>query len=86
MDLLAGNLIDPSRVYLNDGTTLASSASWTSSAKWTSAVAWGDYDNDGDLDIAFGNTSNSPSALYRKCGNHSPLTRAQFQDWNKFHK
>jgi uncharacterized repeat protein (TIGR01451 family) len=60
LDLAAGNFIDEAnRVYENDGLGLPSSLTsvWTSAdtASYTTSVAWGDWDGDGDLDLAAGN-------------------------------
>jgi hypothetical protein len=46
----------PNRVYMNVDGVLEEYASW-SSVEWdaTQSVAWGDFDNDGDLDLACGN-------------------------------
>jgi hypothetical protein len=63
----AGDLTDcqPSRLYRNDGGALMVEAIWeTDQAAATLSVAWGDYDGDGDLDLATGN-SDQPNQLYR---------------------
>ncbi|UCD27703.1 MAG: VCBS repeat-containing protein, partial [Planctomycetota bacterium] len=46
----------PNRIYMNVDGVLEEYASW-SSVEWdaTQSVAWGDFDNDGDLDLACGN-------------------------------
>ena len=59
------------RVYDNDGGTLT--PSWESPETDTShSVAWGDYDDDGDLDLAVGNMGLSmagePNRLYENTG------------------
>jgi hypothetical protein len=52
-------------LYRNDGGALATDPAWTSSElDRSSSVAWGDYDGDGDLDLAFGNWA-QPARLYR---------------------
>ena len=45
----------PIRLYRNDGGTLTTSAVWSSvRGRLHHSVAWGDYDGDGDLDLAAG--------------------------------
>ncbi len=96
LDLAVGNIILPfvpesgfNTVYCNN--TLASSSElftncWTDPiAGTTTAVAWGDYDNDGDSDLAVANASNvdlptigQPNYLYRNDGN--VFTRTRFSE------
>jgi len=76
LDLAVGNSGStegqPNRLYRNDDGILTTSAVWSSDeADHTTSVAWGDYDGDGDLDWAVGNSSSTegqPNRLYRNDG------------------
>ena len=77
VDLIAANgyeTLDPSVVYFNSATGLGTIPGWTAGDEsWTLGAAVADYDEDGNLDIAFanqGNTSNPyrPVTLFRNCG------------------
>jgi uncharacterized repeat protein (TIGR01451 family) len=71
LDLAAGNRegLDegsPNRVYRNDGGTLT--LAWSSpESDETQGIAWGDWDNDGDPDLAVGNR-NGPTRVYHNSG------------------
>ncbi len=80
LDLAAGNACDtdpvcyPNRLYRNDGGVLTAGAVWDSNeADFTTSVTWGDFDGDGDPDLAVGNGCDSydvcyPNRLYRNDG------------------
>ncbi len=71
LDLAIANEDDPDRLYRNDGVNGASldlQPAWasTTSSNDSSSLAWGDWDNDGDPDLAIGNkNSQQPSRVYR---------------------
>ena len=69
LDLAVGNYDGVNQVFENDDNLLKLSPSqgfgWesTSAVRQTTSVAWGDYDSDGDLDLAVGNLG-SPNQVY----------------------
>ena len=75
LDLAAGNFYDHNRVYENDGLGQPSSLTvvWTSAdADYTQSVAWGDWDGDGDLDLAAGNVYGHANRVYSNDGLGQP--------------
>ncbi|MBN1658469.1 MAG: VCBS repeat-containing protein [Anaerolineae bacterium] len=55
----------PNQVYENTGDSLA--LAWSSSeTDNTASVAWGDWDSDGDLDLAVGNKGHWDQGIYRR--------------------
>jgi len=72
LDLMAGNRGQPNRLYRNytaPGGTPSFSLSWSASTvQDTRNVAWGDYDGDGNLDLAVGNEGGY-NQIYRNSGN-----------------
>ncbi|UCF05996.1 MAG: VCBS repeat-containing protein, partial [bacterium] len=70
LDLVCGNSANfggdtTNTIYRNDGGLLTTEPVWNStSTYYTESVAWGDYDGDGDLDLACGNW-NGANTLYR---------------------
>ncbi len=70
----AGTSAVPNSLYLNDGTGIFSAIDTgivSTDVGWSYGVAFGDYDRDGDLDIATANCfgANQNNALYRNMGN-----------------
>ena len=70
LDLAIGNYEQPNYIYRNQNGVLASTPIWTATnldgvnfLSRTVSLAWGDWDNDGDPDLAFGN-EDEPDQVY----------------------
>lgn len=73
LDLAAGNSASPSRLYRNDGFLNAQQAiftkAWeTSELADTHSLAWGDMNEDGFIDLAIGNTTQSTRVFCNEDG------------------
>ncbi|MFN2138228.1 MAG: FG-GAP repeat domain-containing protein, partial [Candidatus Promineifilaceae bacterium] len=78
LDLAVGNMGEPNQVYENvDGVLQfdpANGLGWESTAiSMTTSVAWGDWDDDGDLDLAVGNDGER-DLVYENTGTTLTLT------------
>ncbi|MBI3834910.1 MAG: CRTAC1 family protein [Planctomycetes bacterium] len=81
LDLAVGNggfgSIQQNFLYINNG-----NGTFTARAEFgtgdTASVEWGDFDNDGDLDLAVGNWQNSDSYLYINNGDGTFTQQLQF--------
>jgi hypothetical protein len=64
LDLVCGNYLERSTLYVNEGGTFSTPPAWSSGpVDWTTTVALGDVDGDGDLDLVCGNSARR-STLY----------------------
>ena len=85
LDLAVGNGINtpsgPNRIFRNDHSVLTDKPIWSSSeAELTTDIAWGDYDGDGDLDLAAGNGRALNFQLSRLYRNENSLLK-DIADW-----
>ena len=69
-------------MYRNDGGSLT--LAWSSpEMDWTYSVAWGDWDSDGDLDLAVGNHG-QPSRVYINGGGSLSLAWSSSEPGSTF--
>jgi hypothetical protein len=75
LDLVAGNVNQANRLYLNNGTSDpwfgVTGSDITADTHWTRSVVLSDVDHDGDLDLVAGN-ENQPNRLYLNNGTADP--------------
>ncbi len=59
------------KLYRNDGGGAFTEVPTSLPAEYYGAMAWGDYNNDGNLDVAMGGSASQPLKIYRGDGNGS---------------
>jgi hypothetical protein len=77
LDLVVGGFDEPSRLYLNNGTSNpwsgVAGSNITADVRKTQSVALGDVDRDGDLDMVTGNAGSKANRLYLNNGTSAPF-------------
>ena len=77
LDVVAANLAQPNRLYLNNGTSDpfngVTGSDITSDAHLSSAAALGDLDGDGDLDLVVANSGSQRNRVYLNNGTSDPF-------------